>query len=113
MTTIQRDFNPNYQDMAVLGAARAYKDWQTANGMADASADDGEGGDSDGAAVPAPAQPDGDGEPKDYTDRELQALEDEDPLSLIDSLASRVGPATPAGVGSSTCSDPFRANDWN
>ena len=92
----QRDFNPNYQDMAVLGASRAYKDWQRLNGHAEDDADASEtpieGESAESAAVVDSSAGD---DVQDFTDRELQALEDEDPLSLIDSISSRVG--SPAG----------------
>ena len=87
--------------MAVLGASRAFKEWQTANGMVEPDAAGGEEIIQD-SEVPATAQTEGEADTKDYTDRELQALEDEDPLSLIDSLSSRVVPAMPSGIGSST-----------
>lgn len=87
--------------MAVLGASRAYKDWQTANGFAEPGAEESEDGvETEGDAVPPPPQRESD-DVKDYSDGELQALEDEDPLSLIDSLSTRVGPTTPSGVGAS------------
>lgn len=89
----QRDFNPNYQDMAVLGASRAYKDWQVANGLAE-EAEDAEKAPTE-PAVPVSS------DIKDYSDSELKVMEEEDPLSLIDSLNSRVGTPVLSTVTSS------------
>lgn len=95
----QKTYNPNNQDMAVLGASRAFTDWQLSNGIATT----GEVHETDSSAAPAdPVEvDDGEEKVKEYSDRELQALEDEDALSLIDSINSRVG--SPAGsITSST-----------
>lgn len=73
--------------MAVLGASRAYKDWQVANNLL--SGDESSEDDSESAPTPS-AVPIAE-DVKDYSDRELKAMEEEDPLSLIDSLNSRVG----------------------
>ncbi|KAI5480797.1 glycoside hydrolase family 31 protein [Pseudohyphozyma bogoriensis] len=97
LSELSRDFNPNYQDMAVLGASRAYKSWRVSSGLDEASTEEGSEqenlpGDEDFSHhVPAPVQQDG---WKDYADSELEELSNEDPLSLIDSLSTRVG--TPA-----------------
>jgi hypothetical protein len=110
-SSIKKTYNPNNQDMAVLGASRAFTEWQVSNGVAvsgEAPEDD------DAAPVEAAEEVE---KPKDYSDRELQALEDEDPLSLIDSLNTRVG--TPAGSiisSASPLSRTFRAqtdDEWN
>lgn len=88
--------------MAVLGASRAFKDWQKDNGIDDEVA----GGDA--PAIPPPISEGGE-EVKDFSDRELQLLEDEDPLSLIDSLSSRVGSPAPTGTAARTsCPLSFR-----
>lgn len=93
LTDLSRDFNPNYQDMAVLGATRAYRDWRQTHGLsAEATGEEGE------ERVPVSTAVDG-GEPvPDRTDEELKRLEDEDPLSLIDSINLRVAPSTSSGV---------------
>ncbi|GAA5875927.1 hypothetical protein JCM8547_008350 [Rhodosporidiobolus lusitaniae] len=101
---LSRDFNPNYQDMAVLGATRAYKDWRTSNGLSEENA-----ADENGETVDVPAQqnlPDGE-VADDYSDDDLQALEEEDPLSLIDSLSTRVGSPIVSSV-----SNIFRLDDY-
>lgn len=99
---MQRDFNPNFQDMAVLGATRAFRDWKVANGMA---VEDGEGveGGQEGETAAPPAEKPTDEElvADDYTDDELKKLEEEDPLSLIDSVNLRVGTPVTSGVASS------------
>lgn len=74
--------------MAVLGASRAYKDWQVRNGQAEPTEP------VEGEEVPPPVVNDEvveDGTPF-FSDRELQAMVNEDPLALIDSLSTRVGP---------------------
>lgn len=92
---LSRDFNPNYQDMAVLGASRAFKDWQKLNGQLTET-------DSEETAEEAGKVEESKGEDTSvsFTDQELQTMEDEDPLSLIDSLSSRVG--SPALVSASS-----------
>ena len=80
--------------MAVLGASRAFKDWQVANGVAEAS--------EDGEAKAATESIKTDGDMQDLTDEELKILEDEDPLSLIDSLNTRVGTPLVSGISNST-----------
>ncbi|KAL8278215.1 hypothetical protein RQP46_009388 [Phenoliferia psychrophenolica] len=112
LSELSRDFNPNYQDMAVLGASRAFKDWQTANGVAEADVEEGEGDGIVQDAPPPPVETSGEADAKDYTDRELQALEDEDPLALIDSLSSRVAPATPAGIASIFKIEDYMPEAW-
>ncbi|GAA5925833.1 uncharacterized protein JCM15063_005135 [Sporobolomyces koalae] len=94
---LSRDFNPNYQDMAVLGASRAFKDWQTANGVSESDASD-----SEQESNVKFEQNVGD-----LTEDELKALEEDDPLSLIDSLNTRVG--TPLIPGTSMI---FRIEDY-
>jgi hypothetical protein len=49
---------------------------------------------------PKPETPATDGI-KDYSDKDLQAMESEDPLSLIDSLSTRVGTPVTSGVSTS------------
>ncbi|GAA6011944.1 hypothetical protein JCM11491_000111 [Sporobolomyces phaffii] len=88
---LSRDFNPNYQDMAVLGASRAFKDWQVANGISDSD------GDSSGDQSAAQQIKGGDALEA-LSEEELKVLEDEDPLSLIDSLNSRVGSPLVPGI---------------
>ncbi|BGP48447.1 glucosidase II [Rhodotorula kratochvilovae] len=110
MTGLARDYNPNNQDMAVLGATRAYRDWRVANGM---EVDfevygvpgqvEGDAADSPLLAKPAAVEED----VRDFTDDELKKLEDEDPLSLIDSVNLRVGQPLTSGV---TCI--FRVEDY-
>ena len=70
--------------MAVLGASRAFKDWKTLNKFLPAG-EEGEivEGEESNIEMVEAAQ--------DFNDRELQALEDEDPLTLIDSISTRVG----------------------
>lgn len=83
--------------MAVLGASRAFKDWQTRNGE----------GDEDAViAEPVSSIPITPSEP-DISDVDLQALENEDPLSLIDSLSSRVG-SFKHGSSTEACTYSFR-----
>ncbi|KAM0750382.1 hypothetical protein T439DRAFT_326351 [Meredithblackwellia eburnea MCA 4105] len=108
---LSRDFNPNYQDMAVLGASRAFKDWKTANGFADAEDEGSEASQDDGSQATFTAK-DGEENVKDYTDGELKTMEEHDPLTLIDSLASRVGPVTPAGVGSILRIEDYLPSSW-
>ncbi|KAK4704738.1 hypothetical protein P7C70_g1477, partial [Phenoliferia sp. Uapishka_3] len=108
LSDLSRDFNPNYQDMAVLGASRAFKEWQTLNGESGEAVESDEAAASPPASAPAQAE-DAD---KDLTDSELQQLEDEDPLSLIDSLASRVGPVVPAGVSSILKIEDYLPSAW-
>lgn len=79
--------------MAVLGASRAFKDWQVANGIAETS--------EDGSAKAATDSIKTDADVDDLTDEELKILEDEDPLSLIDSLNTRVGSPLVPGISNS------------
>lgn len=84
--------------MAVLGATRAYKDWRVANGLSEEQEVD-----KDGQTDDLPTfqnLPDGE-LADDYADDDLKALEDEDPLTLIDSLSTRVGSPLTSGVASS------------
>lgn len=74
--------------MAVLGASRAFKEWQVGNGVAVESSENGE---EAAAAEAPPAKNAGEEVVQDFSDSELQALENQDPLSLIDSISTRVG----------------------
>jgi hypothetical protein len=80
--------------MAVLGASRAFKDWQVANGIAEST----DGEEPKGAAANMKL----DETLEDISEEELKALEEEDPLSLIDSLNTRVGTPLVAGISNST-----------
>lgn len=73
--------------MAVLGASRAFKDWQVGNGVAPESSENGE----EAAVETPPAKNAGEEVVQDFSDSELQTLENQDPLSLIDSISTRVG----------------------
>ncbi|SCV72067.1 BQ2448_4761 [Microbotryum intermedium] len=84
LADLSRDFNPNYQDMAVLGATRAFKYWQTTNNLLD---DEGNPIQVKGEILQVPVAND----IVDLTDDQLNALRNEDPLNLIDSLSTRVG----------------------
>lgn len=98
---VQRDFNPNYQDMAVLGATRAFKDWQVANGLADKEETTEQGEVTNDEPAQATREvPEHDD--ADLSDQHLNDLEGEDPLSLIDSLATRVGVPAPGQITAST-----------
>ncbi|GAA5828886.1 hypothetical protein JCM11251_005908 [Rhodosporidiobolus azoricus] len=96
MADMSRTYNDNNQDMAVLGAVRAYKEWRSDNGLGgiDAVHEDGSAADdfqsSDGVPNEEIAQ--------NFSDDDLRKLEEEDPLSLIDSLSSRVGSPIASGV---------------
>ena len=105
LVPLQRDFNPNNQDMAVLGATRAYADWRKANGLevdfevygVQAQPDANEA-----LETPAITKPvDVEGPVREFSDDELKQLESEDPLSLIDSVNLRVGQPLTSGVTSS------------
>lgn len=97
LTDLSRDFNPNYQDMAVLGATRAYRDWRESHGLpAEASGDENE------QRVPASTAVEGGEAVVDHLDEELKKLEEEDPLSLIDSINLRVTPSLSSGVTART-----------
>lgn len=100
LSDLSRDFNPNYQDMAVLGATRAYKEWRTSHGLADDSED----------RVPMSTSVEGSEAVVDHSDEDLKKLEEEDPLSLIDSINLRVAPSSSSGVASraSQCYPPVR-----
>lgn len=67
LSQLKRDFNPNYQDMAVLGATRAFTEWSDVR----------DGGNHDDAPA--------------LNVRQLTALEGEDALELMDSINTRVG----------------------
>jgi hypothetical protein len=84
--------------MAVLGASRAFKDWQVANGIADSHDDE-----KDNAAdnTPIADKLKLDETLEDLTEAELKHLEEEDPLSLIDSLNTRVGTPLAPGISNS------------
>jgi hypothetical protein len=88
----------------VLGATRAYKDWRVANGLSEEQEID-----KDGQTDDVPTQqnlPEGE-LADDYADEDLKTLEEEDPLTLIDSLSTRVGTPLTSGVASSAlCSLP-------
>ncbi|GAA6028173.1 hypothetical protein JCM8097_006897 [Rhodosporidiobolus ruineniae] len=108
LSDLSRDFNPNYQDMAVLGATRSYKDWRIANGLGE-STEVGEGGE----VADVPAQQLGDAElVDDYSDDDLLAFEGEDPLSLIDSLGTRVGSPIASGVANIFRLDDYVPDKW-
>lgn len=93
LSDLSRDFNPNYQDMAVLGATRAYKEWRTSHGLPDDSED----------RVPMSTSVEGSEAVVDNSDEDLKKLEEEDPLSLINSIHLRVAPSSSSGVASRTC----------
>ncbi|BGP24904.1 alpha 1,3-glucosidase, glycoside hydrolase family 31 protein [Rhodotorula toruloides] len=113
LSDLSRDFNPNFQDMAVLGATRAFRDWKVANGMA---VEDGEGSESgqqgETAAPPAEKPTEEELVADDYTDEELKKLEEEDPLSLIDSVNLRVGAPVTSGVASIFRLDDYVPDKW-
>ncbi|GAA5893633.1 uncharacterized protein JCM6883_003587 [Sporobolomyces salmoneus] len=88
LSDLSRDFNPNYQDMAVLGASRAFKEWQTSNGIDDAVTNE----------VPTADKIKLDETLENLSEEDLKALEEEDPLSLIDSLNTRVGTPLVPGI---------------
>ncbi|GAA5935275.1 hypothetical protein JCM10213_003991 [Rhodosporidiobolus nylandii] len=97
------------QDMAVLGATRAYKDWRVVNGLTEIAEVD-----KDGETHDIPVQQD---VPEghvadDYSDDDLKALEQEDPLSLIDSLSSRIGSPIASGVASVFRLDDYVPDKW-
>ncbi|KAK4056711.1 glucosidase II [Microbotryomycetes sp. JL221] len=118
LSDLSRDFNPNYQDMAVLGAARAFKQWQVANGLADPDdqTSESESGEEaiGGAGTVPPSQAEGgaDTATRDFTDEELEAMEREDPLALIDSLNTRVGKPVVPGLTSLFRIDDYLPDRW-
>lgn len=93
--------------MAVLGAARAFKDWQVANGLASTETSEGDPDERDGepgADISASSSKlSHQEEAQDISDSALQAMEEEDPLSLIDSLNTRVSHPVVPSVTSSKC----------
>jgi hypothetical protein len=80
--------------MAVLGASRAFKDWQVANGIAN---EDSDVSSDQGTAERIKL----DDTLEDLSEEELKALEEEDPLSLIDALNTRVGTPLVPGISNS------------
>lgn len=81
MVELKKTFNPNYQDMAVLGAVRAFDDWRRANGYEINEPDPvNPGGEKAAEAAPVEAvEVDFDDLGEDY----LKGLEEEDILSLL------------------------------
>ncbi|GJN90711.1 hypothetical protein Rhopal_003725-T1 [Rhodotorula paludigena] len=117
MTDLARTFNPNHQDMAVLGAVRAHRDWQKANGIAiDDTVNFGDVDLSDEAEESSTplSKPSTEDEEDvvDYADDELKKLEDEDPLSLIDSINLRVGSPVTSGVANIFKVDDYIPDKW-
>lgn len=93
LSDLKKSFNPNYQDMAVLGAVRAFDDWRRKNGYPideDLPADlpDSEGVDASSQQGPkeeaVPVEVDFDN----HTDEELAQLENEDIIGLLSELDS-------------------------
>ncbi|CEQ39441.1 SPOSA6832_00983 [Sporobolomyces salmonicolor] len=111
LSDLSRDFNPNYQDMAVLGASRAYKEWQEANGMTTAPSGD-DVKEAIEETTSAAEKRDAGGLVDDYTDEELKQLEEEDPLSLIDSLSTRVGSPLTSGVSTIFRLEEYVPDKW-
>ncbi|GAA6001422.1 hypothetical protein JCM10207_006659 [Rhodosporidiobolus poonsookiae] len=108
MTDLSRSFNPNFQDMAVLGATRAYRDWRVANGL-DELSENGE----EGEGQEVPIQQQGEGEVvDDYADEDLKKLEEDDPLALIDSLSGRIGSPIASGVANIFRLDDYVPDKW-
>ncbi|KAK4054515.1 glucosidase II [Microbotryomycetes sp. JL201] len=117
LSDLSRDFNPNYQDMAVLGATRAFKQWQVANGLADpddqtASIEESTGDESSPKSVPKDAAKSDQDDVRDFSDADLEAMEREDPLSLIDSLNTRVGKPLVPGMPSLFKIDEYLPTQW-
>lgn len=86
--------------MAVLGASRAYKDWRTANGLANADEtipDESIEGDevaTEESPVENPISTDAApsaSKVSEYSDEQLQEMERADALELMDSVSTRVG----------------------
>ena len=92
MSDLKTSFNPNYQDMAVLGAVRAFDDWRRKFGhpiLEDSPVAREEDADAAPAeSIAAAQQPDF----QDISDDTLRTLEEEDSLSLISGLDAP-GPA--------------------
>lgn len=99
---LSRDYNPNYQDMAVKGAVMAYREWRR-GGNPEAAAeeeDEGEGGDGEGKTV-------ADEEPKklndllnqgEWTKEKLLDIVDQDPLTLLDDENFKAGSSEDTGI---------------
>lgn len=92
---LKKSFNPNYQDMAVLGAVRAFDDWRRKNGYAvteDLPAET--EGSEDSRPKPVdevvPVEVDFD----DLSDEHVQAFESEDILGLMAELDAGPGQET-------------------
>ncbi|GAA5833625.1 hypothetical protein JCM9279_001580 [Rhodotorula babjevae] len=116
MTGLARDFNPNNQDMAVLGATRAYADWRKANGLevdfevygVQAQSDVNEELEASPIVKPVEVE----GSVREFSDDELKQLESEDPLSLIDSVNLRVGQPLTSGVTSIFRIEDYLPDKW-
>ncbi|GAA5895979.1 hypothetical protein JCM6882_005578 [Rhodosporidiobolus microsporus] len=105
LADVSRDANPNNQDMAVLGAKRLYEQWRTDNGLGSLEAVNNDGSTSDD--YPSHEGIHDEDLAQDFSDEDLKALEEEDPLTLIDSLSSRVGSPIASGVANI-----FRLDDY-
>ena len=97
LSDLKKSFNPNYQDMAVLGSVRAFDEWRRKTGydITDGPAvgtDEGKGSGSeqDGNTI-TPIEVDFD----DLPDEKLISLEEEDVISLMSELET-AGPAQEA-----------------
>lgn len=89
MVELKKTFNPNYQDMAVLGAVRAFDDWRRTNGYE--------------INEPDPVNPGGEKAPEtatveavevdfdDLAEDYLKGLEEEDALSLLAEMDASTG----------------------
>ncbi|KAH8922813.1 glycoside hydrolase family 31 protein [Atractiella rhizophila] len=93
LNDLSRDFNPNYQDMAVLGATRAFTEWKESR-----AAQSGE----EGIEIEGDEDEDSNDATK-FSDDDLDAIEKEDLLELIDSLSPssetpKPAPGEPSGL---------------
>ncbi|GAA5975399.1 hypothetical protein JCM11641_004253 [Rhodosporidiobolus odoratus] len=109
LADLSTTYNPNHQDMAVLGAARAYKEWRESNGLSDV---EDVGKDGERQDVPDHYEVQEREVAADYSDNDLKALEEEDPLTLIDSLSSRIGSPIASGVASIFRLDDYVPDNW-
>lgn len=106
---LKKSFNPNYQDMAVLGAVRAFDDWRRKNGYAvpedtPAAPEGSAAGQSEPKEEVVPVEVDFD----DLSDDHIRGFESEDILGLMAELDA--GPGQEAanlrkcGIASLECS---------
>lgn len=95
---LSRDYNPNYQDMAVKGAVMAYREWK--RGGNPEAASEGEGEEGEGKTV-------ADEEPKklndlldegEWTKEKLLDIVDKDPLTLLDDENFKAGSSDDTGI---------------